>query len=85
MPSNDIFSSLCVPQVFWLRTGQLYVKKTLPSALFASTMQVQGFETEMAVLREYQSPNLVRHFDGAANAKRREAFIVRTAMRAFCF
>ena len=44
---------------------------------------LQGFETEMAVLREYRNPNLVRHFDGAANAKRREAFIVRSATREF--
>lgn len=95
--------------MLWLRTGQTYVKKTLPSALFASDSidevgqegdralvvsairnganlniyplnifpLLQVFAFEMAMLREFRCPNLVRYFDGAANAKRREAFIVR--------
>lgn len=29
------------------------------------------------MMREFRCPNLVRYFDGAAVAKRREAFIVR--------
>ena len=38
----------------------------------------QDFEIEMAMMREFRCPNLVRYFDGAVIAKRREAFIVRT-------
>ena len=33
----------------------------------------------MAMMREFHCPNLVRYFDGAAIAKRREAFMVRNA------
>ncbi len=41
-------------------------------------MPAQDFEIEMAMMREYRCPNLVRYFDGAVIAKRREAFMVRT-------
>jgi hypothetical protein len=41
---------------------------------------MQVFALEMAMLREFRCPNLVRYLDGAANAKRREAFIVRTLL-----
>ena len=50
MQLNDHPSrALHILQVVWLRNGRAYVKKTMPSAMFASAMLVQVCREFIAV------------------------------------